>query len=130
MSDLDAFRQETRAWLEANCPQSMRGRAVHFEDAYDVYNTDDARLWLERAAARGWVAPGWPKAYGGGGLSRSAALSKATSKRKSSRRSRQSKAIMPSAPRCAGAGGARCLVAESRTPLRRRFRFGRGAHAL
>jgi alkylation response protein AidB-like acyl-CoA dehydrogenase len=48
----------------------MRGRAVHFEDAYEVYNTADARLWLERAAARGWVAPGWPKEYGGGGLSR------------------------------------------------------------
>ena len=48
----------------------MRGRAVHFEDAYDVYNTDDARLWLGRAAARSWVAPGWPKEYGGGGLNR------------------------------------------------------------
>ncbi len=70
MSDLDAFRQETRAWLEANCPASMRGRAVHFEDAFDAYNTDDARLWLERAAARAWVAPGWPKEYGGGGLNR------------------------------------------------------------
>ncbi|MFU8814308.1 MAG: acyl-CoA dehydrogenase family protein [Pseudomonadales bacterium] len=68
--NLDSFRQEAREWLEANCPASMRGRTVHFEDAYDVYNTDDARLWLERAAARGWTAPGWPEEYGGGGLSR------------------------------------------------------------
>ncbi|MEZ5557775.1 MAG: acyl-CoA dehydrogenase family protein [Pseudomonadales bacterium] len=67
---LEAFRQEAREWLEANCPASMRGRTVHFEDAYEAYDTDDARLWLERAAARGWVAPGWPKEYGGGGLSR------------------------------------------------------------
>ena len=70
MSDLDAFRQETRAWLDANCPASMRGRSVHFEDAFEAYDTDDARLWLERAAARAWVAPGWPKQYGGGGLNR------------------------------------------------------------
>lgn len=67
---LEAFRDDARAWLDANCPASMRGRAVHFEDAFEVYNTDDARLWLERAVARGWVAPGWPKEYGGGGLSR------------------------------------------------------------
>ena len=70
LSDLDAFRQEARTWLDANCPASMRNRAVHFEDAYEVYDTDDARLWLARGAARGWVAPGWPKEYGGGGLSR------------------------------------------------------------
>ena len=68
--NLDEFRQATRDWLNDNCPASMRDRAVHFEDAYDVYNTDDARLWLERAAERGWTAPQWPKEYGGGGLSR------------------------------------------------------------
>ena len=67
---LEAFREDARAWLDAHCPASMRGRAVHFEDAFEVYNTDDARLWLERAVTRGWVAPGWPKEYGGGGLSR------------------------------------------------------------
>lgn len=70
MTDLNAFRQETREWLDANCPKSMRDRSVHFEDAFDAYDTDDARLWLKRAAVRGWVAPGWPKQYGGGGLSR------------------------------------------------------------
>jgi len=70
MTDLETFRQETREWLDANCPASMRGRSVHFEDAHEVYSSADAKLWLERAAARGWVAPGWPKEYGGGGLSR------------------------------------------------------------
>ncbi len=68
--DLDAFRQEARQWLEDNCPPSMRGRSVHFEDAYEVYSTDDAKLWLERAAKRGWTAPTWPTEYGGGGLGR------------------------------------------------------------
>jgi len=68
--NLHAFRDEARAWLGANCPASMRGRTVHFEDAHEVYSTDDARLWLERAAARGWTAPTWPREYGGGGLNR------------------------------------------------------------
>jgi acyl-CoA dehydrogenase len=25
MTDLDSFRAETRAWLDANCPDEMRG---------------------------------------------------------------------------------------------------------
>jgi alkylation response protein AidB-like acyl-CoA dehydrogenase len=68
--NLETFRQDAREWLDANCPPSMRGRAVHFEDAIEAYSTPDARLWLERAAERGWTAPTWPKEYGGGGLSR------------------------------------------------------------
>ncbi|HEY5647206.1 MAG TPA: acyl-CoA dehydrogenase family protein [Pseudomonadales bacterium] len=67
---LEAFREEARAWLEENCPPSMRQGNVHFEDAFEVYDTDDARLWLDRAAERGWTAPAWPKEYGGGGLSK------------------------------------------------------------
>ena len=66
---LDDFRAETRTFLDENCPQSMRGRTVHFEDAFDIYNTDDARQWRDAMAARGWTAPTWPKEYGGGGLS-------------------------------------------------------------
>jgi alkylation response protein AidB-like acyl-CoA dehydrogenase len=67
--NLDSFRSETRAFLAENCPESMRNKAVHFEDAFEIYNTDDARLWCDRMAARGWTAPMWPKEYGGGGLS-------------------------------------------------------------
>ncbi|MDX1800150.1 MAG: acyl-CoA dehydrogenase family protein [Marinobacter sp.] len=75
MSDLETFRQETRAWLEENCPQSMRSP---FKSDKDVcwggrnwtFQSDDQRLWLERMAERGWTAPDWPVEYGGGGLSR------------------------------------------------------------
>ena len=65
-----AFREETRDWLEQNCPASMRARTLHFEDAHEIYSTDDARAWLERAAARGYTAPTWDAKYGGGGLDR------------------------------------------------------------
>lgn len=66
--NLDTFRAETREWLEANCPQSMRNNPFHFEDAHEVYSTDDAVVWRDRMAAKGWTAPTWPKAYGGGGM--------------------------------------------------------------
>ncbi len=68
--DLDTFREETRDWVEANCPASMRLGTIHFEDAYDVYQTDDAKAWRDAAAERGWTAPTWPSEYGGGGLGR------------------------------------------------------------
>ena len=56
-TDLQAFRNETREWLDANCPQSMRNKMVHFEEAFEIYDNDDARLWKARCAERGWIAP-------------------------------------------------------------------------
>lgn len=69
MSNLEAFREETRAWLEENCPAEMRARVFHWEDAHEVYDTDAGYAWLKVMAERGWTAPTWPKEYGGGGLS-------------------------------------------------------------
>jgi alkylation response protein AidB-like acyl-CoA dehydrogenase len=74
MTDLDTFRTETRAWLEANCPPAMRepvrsdtdicwgGR--HFQPS-----CPEQADWLRVMGERGWTVPDWPKAYGGGGLS-------------------------------------------------------------
>ena len=75
MSDLEAFRQETRAWLAANCPPEVRGPRDGDEDYVwggrnAVFKTPAHKLWLERMAERGWTAPEWPREYGGGGLSR------------------------------------------------------------
>ncbi len=78
MADLETFRAETRAWLEANCPQSMRTPMVEDEVVWggrnQVFVNPDSKVWLERMAERGWTAPTWPKAYGGGGLSKEEAL--------------------------------------------------------
>ncbi|MCD2323786.1 acyl-CoA dehydrogenase family protein [Sphingomonas sp. IC-56] len=74
MSDtLDQFRQETRAWLEENCPPTMRTPMRNEKDATwggrnPEYAHPDQKLWLDRMAQRGWTVPDWPKAYGGGGL--------------------------------------------------------------
>ncbi len=74
MSDLENFREQTRAWLEANAPRSLFGQAgSELEGTWGgrkaTYADPDAKVWLDRAAARGFTAPTWPKEYGGGGLS-------------------------------------------------------------
>jgi len=74
MTDLEAFRSETRAWLEANCPPEMR-KPIRSET--DIcwggrnwtFQSEAQRQWLEAMAERGWTVPDWPKDYGGGGLS-------------------------------------------------------------
>jgi alkylation response protein AidB-like acyl-CoA dehydrogenase len=66
----DAFREEVRDFIESNCPEAMRLGSVHFEDAYEIYQSDAANQWRDAAAARGWTAPAWPMEYGGGGLAR------------------------------------------------------------
>lgn len=68
MTDIQGFQEETRAWLDENCPDGMRNLSFHWEDGNKIYSRPEAKVWLERMAERGWVAPTWPKEYGGGGL--------------------------------------------------------------
>ena len=74
MMNLGTFRADARAWLDANCPASMRTPVVSDADicwggCNAVFASQDQRDWLDRMAARGWTAPEWPIAYRGGGLS-------------------------------------------------------------
>jgi acyl-CoA dehydrogenase len=74
MTDIDVFRSETRAWLEANCPPEMRESMRSEADACWggrnwTFSSDAQRQWLERMVERGWTVPHWPKEYGGAGLS-------------------------------------------------------------
>ncbi len=74
MEPIEKFRQETREWLEANCPASMRTPMPEEESPWGGRNAKwtnpDSKLWLDRMASRGWTAPTWPKEYGGGGLTK------------------------------------------------------------
>jgi acyl-CoA dehydrogenase len=74
MSDLEQFRAETRAWLEANCPPEMREPMRDDEDACwggrnFKFKNAEQKQWLDTMAAKGWTVPDWPQDYGGGGLS-------------------------------------------------------------
>ncbi|GAB1257057.1 acyl-CoA dehydrogenase family protein [Aurantivibrio plasticivorans] len=74
MATLDEFRASTRAWLEENCPASMRTPMPEDEVVWGgrnpTFKNPDSKVWLDRMAKKGWTTPTWPSAYGGGGLSK------------------------------------------------------------
>jgi alkylation response protein AidB-like acyl-CoA dehydrogenase len=65
---LESFRAEVRAYIDEHCPDSMKNRTFHFEDAHEIYSTDDAHRWLNAMAEKGLTTPTWPKEYGAAGL--------------------------------------------------------------
>ena len=72
---LAEFEKEARAWLQDNAPRSLLGtRKGRFDGFWGgrkhVDSNPDLLLWRDRMLDRGWTAPTWPRAYGGGGLSR------------------------------------------------------------
>jgi alkylation response protein AidB-like acyl-CoA dehydrogenase len=74
-AELDAFRTEVRAWLEANYPPELRDPQAK-TDPEAIWggrpfegSQDPQIVWMRRVAEKGWTAPAWPKEYGGGGLS-------------------------------------------------------------
>ena len=70
MSNLEEFRQQTRAWLQENCPPGARGGGYVPIGSKTIELEPDTKLWLERMAEKGWTVPTWPKQYGGAELSR------------------------------------------------------------
>jgi alkylation response protein AidB-like acyl-CoA dehydrogenase len=60
----EAFRQEVRGWLKEAMPDHLREKAEvdgHFEH-------HEVMEWHKILYERGWVAPHWPKEFGGGGF--------------------------------------------------------------
>ncbi|MCS6924774.1 MAG: acyl-CoA dehydrogenase family protein [Candidatus Binatia bacterium] len=75
MADLETFRAETRKWLLAHAPASLRGMVLGLGEGNwggrkATYPNPDMKVWLEVMAERGWTAPEWPTQYGGGGLTK------------------------------------------------------------
>jgi alkylation response protein AidB-like acyl-CoA dehydrogenase len=58
----EAFRDEVRHFLETEYPPELRDppRRLHWSEG---------RAWFAKIQAKGWVAPGWPREFGGLGLS-------------------------------------------------------------
>jgi alkylation response protein AidB-like acyl-CoA dehydrogenase len=61
------FRRTVRSWLEQNYPEHMRFPPKRLHRA-------ENRFWYDILAAKGWIAPSWPREYGGMGLSGSKQL--------------------------------------------------------
>jgi len=73
------FRKEVRDFIQANLPAYYKRRqskpAIGLEDNWeqDYVHGDDAAKqaateWNAALTAKGWVAPHWPKEYGGAGM--------------------------------------------------------------
>ncbi len=58
----DAFRQSVREFLRANFPEELRDlpKRLHWSEVKDWYMT---------LSEHGWLCPGWPREFGGMGLS-------------------------------------------------------------
>ncbi|MDF5980398.1 acyl-CoA dehydrogenase family protein [Pseudomonas aeruginosa] len=67
MSDYDslddnAFRLMVREWIAANYPQRIRNPPRRL-------GREETREWYLLLSRQGWLCPGWPREYGGMGLS-------------------------------------------------------------
>ena len=58
-----AFREEVRGWLQANLPADLKEKVA----SYAHLSKDDLLRWHRILADQGWVAPAWPKEWGGTG---------------------------------------------------------------
>jgi len=56
-----AFRDEVRAWIGANLPDELRDKVL----GYRELTKDDLLRWHKTLAKKGWIAPHWPKEWGG-----------------------------------------------------------------
>ena len=60
----EAFRKAVRSFIAANLPKDLNGRARR-----DMTTREDFIAWHKILYEQGWIAPAWPKEYGGTGWS-------------------------------------------------------------
>lgn len=56
-----AFRDEVRSFLDQNLPSDLQEKVVNYEHL----SKDELVRWHKILAKKGWVAPHWPKEWGG-----------------------------------------------------------------
>jgi len=56
-----AFRDEVRGWMGKNLPRDLRDKVA----GYEHLSREDLLRWHRILAKQGWVAPSWPKEWGG-----------------------------------------------------------------
>ena len=58
-----SFRDEARRFIAQNYPEQLRGK----QDEGEELGREDFLAWHRVLGAKGWVAPAWPREYGGPG---------------------------------------------------------------
>jgi alkylation response protein AidB-like acyl-CoA dehydrogenase len=56
-----AFRDEVRTWIDANLEPEVRDKVLNYREL----SKDELLGWHKKLAKKGWVAPFWPKEWGG-----------------------------------------------------------------
>ena len=62
-SDELNFRDEVRAWLRDHVPAALHDKVVR----HAALSRDELLRWHRILAAQGWIAPAWPREWGGTG---------------------------------------------------------------
>ncbi len=65
----EAFRQEVRAFIEEAYTPEMRRK--HARSKHGYIDKESHVKWQKALARKGWLAPNWPKEYGGPGFTAS-----------------------------------------------------------
>ena len=63
-----AWRQEVRAFIAKELPRSFKDEPLEPEDVAGLWDHPDMQTWRRKLVERGWIAPSWPKEYGGAAL--------------------------------------------------------------
>ncbi len=66
-----SFRARVREFIAAECPDEIRNPRRAAGSGFEVWSPEQSVAmdgWRRKLAARGWVAPAWPKEFGGGGM--------------------------------------------------------------
>jgi alkylation response protein AidB-like acyl-CoA dehydrogenase len=63
-----SWRHEVRAFIDKELPQMFKDEPLEAEAADALWDHPDMQAWRRKLVARGWIAPSWPKEYGGAGL--------------------------------------------------------------
>ena len=59
----NAFREEVRTWIRSAMPPHIRAKA----EVDASFESKEIMEWHKILAKKGWIAPNWPKEYGGTG---------------------------------------------------------------
>ena len=64
MNDLNKFREDTKKWLDENCPPSMRSGAdsnIPIDEVWGgrkaEYKNPESKIWLDKMGEKGWTMP-------------------------------------------------------------------------
>ena len=60
-ADERTFRDDVRTWLRENLPAALRDKVAR----YAHLTREDLLAWHRILAAKGWIAPSWPREWGG-----------------------------------------------------------------